>query len=548
MATTKESAMIESFKLDSKVTFGIVALLVLYRTLSVIKELKSVGFLPGLRCIFEPFTFLGALTPASYGNPGLNFQWSLRTTLYKKYGSDTISIVPYVWGSTKIWTSNLEVAKQVVSGGPGSSWIKPKEYSKALLLFGMNIAAAEGNEVWRRHRRIMGPAFNNKTYKLVWDESQRVYKDMIEKEGWMSKSIIEMPVVQKYTFKFALSIIARCGFGLPFSWDEPIVEKDGSMSLQESLRLVSENNLARTSAPKWFWKLPIQKYQIVDSAFKSLDTFMHAQVSRRKQEIRKEIIENGFADSAKNDVFSRLVLASESEGEKLPLDDQELIGNVFVVLFAGHETSGHTLAATLGFLGIYQEEQEAIYEQIMEVVGDGRDPNFEDYSSLYKVLAAFYEALRLIPAGSVMIRETTKDTTLSIPRSSDKEGATSLPVLKNTIVCVDMVGVQYNPRYFTDPMEFRPSRWYAQETSDIADSFTAFSVGPRACIGRKFATTEAVCWLSMLLRDFKVEVIMEPGESKQQARDRVLQAQMVMTLAVNPVPIRLIRRTSITKA
>ena len=72
--------------------------------------------------------------------------------------------------------------------------------------------------------------------------------------------------------------------------------------------------------------------------------------------------------------------------------------------------------------------------------------------------------------------------------------------------------------------------------------------GPRACIGRKFATTEAVCWLSMLLRDFKVEVIMEPGESKQQARDRVLQAQMVMTLAVNPVPIRLIRRTSITKA
>ena len=67
------------------------------------------------------------------------------------------------------------------------------------------------------------------------------------------------------------------------------------------------------------------RYQIVDSAFKSLDTFMHAQVSRRKQEIRKEIIENGFADSAKNDVFSRLVLASESEGEKLLLDDQELV-------------------------------------------------------------------------------------------------------------------------------------------------------------------------------------------------------------------------------
>ena len=38
------------------------------------------------------------------------------------------------------------------------------------------------------------------------------------------------------------------------------------------------------------------------------------------------------------------------------------------------ETTGHTLAATLGFLGIYQEEQDTVYEQIVSVIGDGRDP------------------------------------------------------------------------------------------------------------------------------------------------------------------------------
>ena len=54
--------------------------------------------------------------------------------------------------------------------------------------------------------------------------------------------------------------------------------------------------------------------------------------------------------------------------------------------------------------------------------------------------------------------------------------------------------------------------------------------------------TEAVCWLTMLLRDFKVEVVLNPGETREQARDRVLQAQMVMTLAVKPVSIRLVRR------
>lgn len=81
---------------------------------------------------------------------------------------------------------------------------------------------------------------------------------------------------------------------------------------------------------------------------------MHTQVARRKSEIRQEIIDNGSSDSSRSDVFSRLVLANESEAEKLPLDDQELvgkqiiktsvassndipkIGNVFVILFAGH--------------------------------------------------------------------------------------------------------------------------------------------------------------------------------------------------------------------
>ena len=60
------------------------------------------------------------------------------------------------------------------------------------------------------------------------------------------------------------------------------------------------------------------------------------------------------------------------------------------------ETTGATLAATLGYLGLYQEEQDIVYEQIMDVVGDVREPVFEDYPALYKVLAAFYEALRLI--------------------------------------------------------------------------------------------------------------------------------------------------------
>lgn len=47
----------------------------------------------------------------------------------------------------------------------------------------------------------------------------------------------------------------------------------------------------------------------------------------------------------------------------------------------------------------------------------------------------------------------------------------------------------------------------------------------------------------MLLRDFKVEIVLNPGETREQWRERILQATIVMTLSVGSVPIRLVKRT-----
>ena len=66
---------------------------------------------------------------------------------------------------------------------------------------------------------------------------------------------------------------------------------------------------------------------------------------------------------------------------------------MFAMLFAGHglcifpielneylksllpiETTASTLAATIGFLGLYSDVQDDIYQKVIEVVGHGRDP------------------------------------------------------------------------------------------------------------------------------------------------------------------------------
>lgn len=62
------------------------------------------------------------------------------------------------------------------------------------------------------------------------------------------------------------------------------------------------------------------------------------------------------------------------------------------------------------------------------------------------------------------------------------------------------------------------------------------------CIGRKFALTESVCWLTMLLREWRVEPILQPGETKEEWKRRIMDGRLVPTLAVAEVPVRFVRR------
>lgn len=174
-------------------------------------------------------------------------------------------------------------------------------------------------------------------------------------------------------------------------------------------------------------------------------------------------------------------------------------------------------------------------------------------------------------AGFMMIRDTTEDLVLTTTNKQGEE--IPLPLSKGTRLVIDVVGMRkcipkfstgldggltfyedYNPRHFPDPEEFRPHRWYNAKENDMS----MFSFGPRACtwivhllslfsyshagIGRRFALTEAVCFLAQLLREWKVDVVLNKGESRAQWRKRVMTEVTTMSLGVGPVPVKLIRR------
>lgn len=106
-----------------------------------------------------------------------------------------------------------------------------------------------------------------------------------------------------------------------------------------------------------------------------------------------------------------------------------------------------------------------------------------------------------------------------------------------------LLAVQTHPKYWPDPLRWQPSRWISLPSTpgstesklDLAatmhqeeivtptrGTYFPWSDGPQNCPGAKFAQVEFVAVMACLLRDHRVVIVHEPGESWEKARDRAL--------------------------
>ena len=115
--------------------------------------------------------------------------------------------------------------------------------------------------------------------------------------------------------------------------------------------------------------------------------------------------------------------------------------------FAGHESTAGTLAATLCLLASHKEEQDAVLEEIMTVSRETPDGTlgFDQYNSLIKTRSSFVEAVRMYPAGFLLIRVAREDTVLQVPAGTRADGTIieeAIHIPKGTILAGDMIGAR----------------------------------------------------------------------------------------------------------
>lgn len=133
------------------------------------------------------------------------------------------------------------------------------------------------------------------------------------------------------TTKFALHVFSGAGFGVPFTWESSDqVWPRHKLSFREAVRTVVGNLFAIILVPKILRKLPTTYFRKLEDAYNDFGVYMRELLEREK-----------LGKDSDGNLLSTLVQHSATENgadEEGVLHDQEIIGNTFILLVAGHET------------------------------------------------------------------------------------------------------------------------------------------------------------------------------------------------------------------
>ena len=205
---------------------------------------------------------------------------------------------------------------------------------------------------------------------------------------------------------------------------------------------------------------------------------------------------NATSPPSSNPSFKNLIelLIQQSEG----LPDLEIVSQIYTFFMAGTDTTSELLTTSHYLLATHPEVQAKLREEVITEIGRTEEIKYDHISKMEYLNAVIKEALRFgSPALTTTPRIATQDFMLG-----------EIGVKKGTVVTVDLMGLAFNPKYFSQPEEFRPERWIEKKDPGAIDTSThlPFSAGARRCIGEQLALIESKVMLCELVRQFNIEL------------------------------------------
>ncbi|KAI8138782.1 cytochrome P450 [Fennellomyces sp. T-0311] len=352
-------------------------------------------------------------------------------------------------------------------------------------ILGPNILFLSGKH-WRDQRKIANPAFHRQMPLALFGRLTEKLFTVIDQT---EEAVDAYDLMERWT----LDAIGNAGFGFDFD----------AIGSDDNEWVRRYNHITHEALNMFYVIFPVIEKRFLSFFPKRAQTHrilnefldMIQGVIDRKREVIKERNARGDAidgeSATEKDLLQLMIEGGQSEGNGL--SDEELLSNICIFFFAGHDTTASSLSFAICFLAMYPEMQQRAREEAIKVLGDAPEsvvPTMEQIQQLTYINMVIKETLRMYSLIDDLVPQVaTKDTTL---------GGIFIP--KGTKVSLSTYQLHQNSRVWKDPDTFNPERFAPGNEYDSKSAYgwLPFSTGTRQCIGMNFSLAEQRLLLPML--------------------------------------------------
>jgi cytochrome P450 len=323
-------------------------------------------------------------------------------------------------------------------------------------------------EQWLPRKRTLQPVFTKQHVRQFGGHMAEAAEKV--SAAWADGDIVDLDADCR---TLTLRALGRSVLGL----DLTDHVDDIAAPLRTALTYVADRSLRPVRAPRWL-PTPARRRAYAASAALHL--------------LARDILAKCRADPSMDAPLIQALIAATDPVSGNGLSDDEIVDELIVFLFAGHDTTATTLTYAMWALGGHLDIQDRVSAEVAELPDRELEP--DDVARLGYTVQVLREALRLCPPGPTGTRLATRDVEV---------GGYRVPA--GTLLIFGRLAVQRDPALWDRPLTFDPDRFSPQNMkSRDRWQYIPFGGGPRACIGDHFAMLETTLGLATFVRRAEV--------------------------------------------
>ncbi|XP_015366965.1 PREDICTED: cytochrome P450 4C1-like [Diuraphis noxia] len=375
---------------------------------------------------------------------------------------------------------------------------------------------------WHSRRKLLTNTFHFKILETYMPSlnhhSRSLIKNLINASD-NGKSIAD---IDSHVTLCALDIVCETIMGVNLRSQE-----GKSMDYVKAIKNVSQI-LIRRIFTFWYWNEIVFNLSSISRDFRKSLKLLHDFTENVIQEKRKilEAEQKKSNESEKKRIYSFLdLLVGVSKENPDVVTDKDIREEVDTFLFEGHDTSSIAITMAIIHLGLDQNIQNLVRDELCEIFGDSdRDATMEDLKAMTNLERVIKETMRLYPSVTGITR------TLKEPLRLDK-----YTIPSKSVMAVIPHLLHRDENIYPNPEKFDPDRFLPEQCIGRHPyAYIPFSAGPRNCIGQKFAMYQMKTVLSTILRYTIVETL-GTKESIIISTQLIMRADYLPNVKITPI-------------